>query len=177
MGVCRSTSKKGGLRHGHNPKKGGLRHGYNPKKGGLRHGHEWKKGVLGTGTSRKRGKKTILVTDVAQKGVLGAYLLITLTFSCQHDQLVGVYSDRLKNRGLRHGSGQKRGVLGTGQARKKGGLRHGSGQKRGVFAAAHTCTGHICECPPPPRGFYVVSTDREVPPRGGGGGYSHICSV
>ena len=80
---------------------------------------------------------------------MGAYLLITLTFSCQHDQLVGVYSDRLKNRGLRHGSGQKRGVLGTGQARKKGGLRHGSGQKRGVFTAAHTCTGHICECPPP----------------------------
>ena len=157
VGVCRSTSKKGGLRHGHNPKKGGLRHGYNPKKGGLRHGHESKKGVLGTGTSRKRGvlrtglvKKTILVTDVAQRGVLGAYLLITLTFSCQHDQLVGVYSDRLKNRGLRHGSGQKRGVLGTGQARKKGGLRHGSGQKRGVFTAAHTCTGHICECPPPP---------------------------
>ena len=47
VGVCRSTSKKGGLRHGHNPKKGGLRHGYNPKKGGLRHGHEWKRGVLG----------------------------------------------------------------------------------------------------------------------------------
>ena len=83
---------------------------------------------------------------------MGAYLSITLTFSCQHDQLVGVYSDRLKNRGLRHGSGQKRGVLGTGQARKKGGLRHGSGQKRGVFTAAHTCTGHICECPPPPGG-------------------------
>ena len=86
VGVCRSTSKKGGLRHGHNPKRGGgLRHGYNPKKG-----------VLGTGTSRKRGflraglvKKTILVTDVAQKGVLGVYLLITLIFSCQHDQLVG----------------------------------------------------------------------------------------
>ena len=57
VGVCRSTSKKVGLRHGHNPKKGGLRHGYNPKKGGLRHGHEWKKGVLGTGTSRKMGKK------------------------------------------------------------------------------------------------------------------------
>ena len=30
-----------------------------------------------------------------------------------------------------HGSGQKRGVLGTGQARKKGGLRHGSGKKGG----------------------------------------------
>ena len=76
VGVCHSTSKKGGLRHIHNP-----------KKGSLRHGHESKKGVLGMGTSRKRGilrtglaKKTILVTDVAQRGVLGAYLLITLTF-------------------------------------------------------------------------------------------------
>ena len=47
-------------------------------------------------------------------------------------------------------NGIKGKVLGTGQARKKGGLRHGSGQKRGVFTAAHTCTGHICECPPPP---------------------------
>ena len=156
MGVCRSTSKKGGIRHGHNPKKGGVLVTGTTQKGGLRHGHE-SRGVLGT--SRKKGggvlrtglvTKTILVTDVAQKGVLGAYLLITLTFSCQHDQLVGVYSDRLKYRGLRHGSGPKRGVLGTGQARKKGGLRHGSGQKRGVFTAAHTCTGHICECPPPP---------------------------
>ena len=159
VGVCRSTSKGGGggLRHGHNPKKGGLRHGYNTKRGVLGTGTSRKRGVLGTGTSRKRWvsrtglvKKTILVTDVAQKGVLGAYLLITLTFSCQHDQLVGVYSDRLKNRGLRHGSGLKRGVLGTGPARKKGGLRHGSGQKMGVFTAAHTYTGHIWECPPPP---------------------------
>ena len=120
--------QKGGLRHGHNPKKGGLRHGYNTKRGVLGTATSRKRGVLGTGTSQKRRvsrtglvKKTILVTDVAQKGVLGAYLLITLTFSCQHDQLVGVYSDRLKNRGLRHGSGLKRGVLGTGPARKKGG--------------------------------------------------------
>ena len=65
-------------------------------------------------------KKTILVTDVAQKGGLGAYLLITLTFSCQYDQLVAVYSDRQKKRGLRHGSGQK-----------KAGLRNGSGSKKG----------------------------------------------
>ena len=50
-----------------------------------------------------------MVTDVAQKGVLGAYSLITLTFSCQHDQLMGVYSDRLKKGGLRHGSGSKKG--------------------------------------------------------------------
>ena len=49
-----------------------------PKKGGLRHGHESKKG----GLKNWFGKKTILtiVTDVAQRGVLGAYLLITLTF-------------------------------------------------------------------------------------------------
>ena len=65
---------------------GGLR-GYNPKKGGLRHGHNPKKGLFGTGTSRKRGvlrtglvKKTILITDVAQKGGLGVYLLIIFTF-------------------------------------------------------------------------------------------------
>ena len=82
VGVCRSTSKKGGPTHGHNPKKGFLGTRTTPKRGG---------GILGTGTSRKGGrggsyirtglvKKTILVTDVAQKGVLGAYLLITLTF-------------------------------------------------------------------------------------------------
>ena len=59
------------------PKKrgGGLRHGHESKKGGLRHGHESKKG----GLKNRSCKKTILVTDVAQKGVLGAYLLITLT--------------------------------------------------------------------------------------------------
>ena len=44
-------------------------------------------GLFGTGTSRKRGvlrtglvKKTILITDVAQKGGLGVYLLIIFTF-------------------------------------------------------------------------------------------------
>ena len=65
MGVCRGTSKKGGLRHGHSPKKGGLRHGHESKKGGLRHGHEsTKRGVLRTGLV----KKSILVTDGPQKG-------------------------------------------------------------------------------------------------------------
>ena len=99
--------------------------------------HESKRGVLATGTSRKWGgggvsrtglvKKTIIVTDVAQKGVLGAYLLITLTFSCQHDQLV----DRLKKRGLRHGSGKKREVLGTVQV-KRGSYARVKLEKRGV---------------------------------------------
>ena len=78
VGVCRGTSKKGGLRHGHNPKKGGLAHEYNPKRGVLGTGTSRNRGVLGTGTSRKRGggvfrtglvKKIILVTDVAQKSV------------------------------------------------------------------------------------------------------------
>ena len=45
------------------------------------------------------------------------------------------------------GATQKRGVLGTGQV-KKGVLGTGQARKRGVFAAANTCTGHICECPP-----------------------------
>ena len=91
------------------------------------------------GTTRKKGglrnwscQTYDLITDVAQKGVLAGYLSkrgfwqviyqLPLLFSCQHDQLVGVYSDRLK-RGV-SGSGSKREVLGTGQARKKGGLRH-----------------------------------------------------
>ena len=93
-GVPRHINK-GGLRHGNNPKKGGLRHRHNPKKGGLRHGHNQ---CLRHGTSRKMGvlrtglvKKTILVTDVAQKWVLGAYLLITLAISCQHDILLTYY--------------------------------------------------------------------------------------
>ena len=70
------------------------------------------------GMSRKMGvlrnglvKKTILGTDAAQKGVLGAYLLPF--FSCQHDRLVGVYSDRLKKRGLRHGQARNGGGGGS----------------------------------------------------------------
>ena len=53
VGVCRSTSKKGGLRHGYNPKKGGLKHGHESKKGGLRHGHESKKGGLKNWSCKK----------------------------------------------------------------------------------------------------------------------------
>ena len=34
VGVCRGTSKKGGLRHWHNLKMGGPRHGHESKKGG-----------------------------------------------------------------------------------------------------------------------------------------------
>ena len=44
VGVCHSTSKKGGLRHGHNPKRGVLSTGTTQKRG-----------VLGTGTTQKGG--------------------------------------------------------------------------------------------------------------------------
>ena len=40
VGVCRSTSKKGGLRHGYNPKRGVLGNGHKSKKGGIRHGQK-----------------------------------------------------------------------------------------------------------------------------------------
>ena len=79
-------------------------------------------------------------------GVLGAYLFIIFTFTCQHDQLVGVCSGRLKKGGLRCGSNSKKGggVLGAGQV------------KKGVFTAAHTYTEHICQCPPPPPAMYYL---------------------
>ena len=56
-----------------------------------------------------------------KRGVLGAYLL-SFTFSCQHDQPVGVCSGRLKGGG---------GGLRCGHNPKKGGLRCGSGKKGG----------------------------------------------
>ena len=91
----------------------------------------------------------MLGTEVAQKGVLGAYLFIIFTFTCQYDQLVGVFRQAEKKGGgvLGAGTARKRGVLGAGQTRRKGGLRCGSGQKRGVFTAAHTYTEHICDYP------------------------------
>ena len=55
VGVCRGTSKKGGLRHGHNPKRGVLGMGTTQKRGVLGTGTSQKKEVLGTGTSRKKG--------------------------------------------------------------------------------------------------------------------------
>ena len=80
-------------------------------------------GVLVASTTQKRA----FITEVAQKGVLGAYLFIIFTFTCQHDQLVGVCSGRLKKGGgLRCGSNLKGGgVLGAGQV-KKGGLYRGT---------------------------------------------------
>ena len=89
-----------------------------------------------------------------------ACLLINFTLSCQHDQPVGMYSGRLK-RGSYVRSNLKKGglmcslkegmvVLGAGPTRKGGVLCAGQVEKEGS-TAAHTCTGHICECPPPLR--------------------------
>ena len=65
----------------------------------------------------------MLGTEVAQKGVLGAYLFIIFTFTCQYDQLVGVCSGRLKKGG---------GISGAGTARKRGVLELcGSNSKKG----------------------------------------------
>ena len=93
----------------------------------------------------------MLGSKVGQKWILGAYIFIILTSICQHDQLVGVCSGRLKQMGgLSCGRCcSTKGVLGGGSNSTKEVL--GASQvKKGVFTAAHTCTtGHICECPPP----------------------------
>ena len=54
----------------------------------------------------------MLGSKVGQKWILGAYLFIILTSICQHDQLVGVCSGRLKKGG---------GVLGAGAAARQRG--------------------------------------------------------
>ena len=80
---------------------------------------------------------------------MGAYLLIInlliVLITVSTWSICGVYSDRIKTRGLRHVSGSKRGVfgtgqvkrgvLGTGQARKGGGGVLGTGQvkKWGIY--------------------------------------------
>ena len=72
---------------------------------------------------------------------------------------MGVYSDRLKKRGLGHRSGSKRGVFGTGQVKKgvlghvsvskKGVLGTGQVKKGGLYRGTYLCwTYGICECPP-----------------------------
>ena len=67
---------------------------------------------------------------------------------------MGFYSDRLKKRGLRHGSGQKMGVLGTGQARKKGGLGTGQVKKGGSLLRHIPVLAIYVSAPPPPPGVF-----------------------
>ena len=49
-----------------------------------------------------------------KRGFLGAYLLITFAFTCQHDQLVGACSSRLQKDGFSMGQARNKGVLVTG---------------------------------------------------------------
>ena len=79
----------------------------------------------------------VLGIDVEQKGFLGAYLLVTLTFSCQYDQPVGSVLADVLRRVLRTGTTRKRVrvrakrvVLGAGQG-KTGGLRFRVRAKKG----------------------------------------------
>ena len=101
LGVCHGTQKRGVL----------------PKKGVLGVGTAQKRGVLGAGTTKKGGIRCVYSPKKGEfrngfvKRVLGAYLFIIFTFTCQHDQLVGVCSGRLKRNVP---------VLGAGTARKRG---------------------------------------------------------
>ena len=107
VGVWPGTPKKGGLRFGHSPKRGVLDADTAPKMGVLGASTTRKGGVLDTSSTQKRGNLGLILrvlgTEVAQKGVLGAYLFIIFTFTCQYYQLVGVCSGRLNKGGLRCG--------------------------------------------------------------------------
>ena len=74
----------------------------------------------------------MLGTEVAQKGVLGAYLFIVFAFTCQYGQLVGVCSGRLKKGGRMCGH-----CLRCGSSSKKGGLMYGLGKKGGPYRGTY----------------------------------------
>ena len=69
-------------------------HGHESKQGGLRQGHELKKGG---GPKNWFCKKDNLMLH--KRGFWELIYYLPLLFSCQHDQLVGVCSDRLTKRG------------------------------------------------------------------------------
>ena len=86
--------------------------------------------------------------------VLGAYLFISFTFTCQHDQLVGVCSGRLRKGG---------GVLVRAQLQGGGVLGAGPTRKRGILCAGQVKKGslprHI-----PILNIYVSTTYNPPPP-------------
>ena len=157
MGVLGAgTAKKGGSRCAYSLRKGG---------GGLSCGHSQKKGGLRPRGLRyvynpKRGefrtfflvKREVLGSKVGQKWILGAYLFIILTSICQHDQLVGVCSGRLKKwGGPRCGRCcSTKGVLGGRVQLDKGGLRCGSGKKGGSLPLHTPVLDIYVSAPPPP---------------------------
>ena len=89
----------------------------------------------------------VLLTHVYWFRATGGYIcgcgwpsnLVTFTFSCQHDQLVGVCSDKTIKEVLGTGQAWKRVVLGKGPARKRGVLGMGQAWKKGGLYTAHTC--------------------------------------
>ena len=83
--------------------------------------------------------------EVAQKGVLGAYLFIVFAFTCQYGQLVGVCSGRLKKGVLCADT-----VLGAGPARKRGVLCMGQVKKGGSLPRHIPILNIYVSAPPPP---------------------------
>ena len=93
-----------------------------PEQGGIRN---W--------SCKKRWSKR---AEVAQKEILWSLFItcqLAITFTCQHDQPVGVCSGRLtkKGGGVLGAGTAKKGVLGASPTRRKGGLRYGSCNKWG----------------------------------------------
>ena len=97
--------RAGGLKHGHNPKNGCLRHGHEPKKGGLKNWHISER--AGGGLVKKR----ILVTDDAQKGVLGSLFINYLYFCLVNMIHWWAFALTEKKRGPMHWSGSEKGSL------------------------------------------------------------------
>ena len=136
VGVCRSTSKKGGgvLGTGTIQKEGVLGTGTTHKRGGLRHGNESKKG----GFKNSSCKKDNLSKWCCTKGGFGSLFINYPYFFLVN--MINWWGFTLTDK--------KRGVLGTGQVKKGGYLLRHTG----------VCTGHICECPPPPDMYIVYAT-------------------
>ena len=86
-------------------------------------------------------------------------ILVTFSFTCQHDQLVGVCSGRLKKGGLRCGTARKGGC---GSNSKKGDLRCGSAKKKGGLYngtyPVHTLNIYV-SAPPPPPGYVLPNNN------------------
>ena len=99
------------------PKKGGLRHVYNPKKGGIYNLF-----------CKKRGSQELKLLK------RGSWELIYLSSPLLINMLnwVGMFW-QAKQDGHRCGHSSKKGVLCSGQTRKKGGLRCGSGPRGGLY--------------------------------------------
>ena len=121
-------------------KRGSLVRAHPQKARGLRNVHSPKSGILGTSLVKREDLRNWSCTKGGYwELIYHIYLRLLVNMIC-----------RLKRGVLGTGTTRKGwGVLGARPNRKRGGLRCGSGKTKWVFTAAHTCTGHICESPPP----------------------------